>query len=175
MEQEQKNKERVNRNEKSHLRCSLEQLYTYLGFIGALGCDVITTHLRSRASQGVISPIEKAMLDNLFQYLGNFKYGIALGFIFNLYCMMKEKTNTDMSKIEKKLLTVVIPAILFTLLSIYNIDTETFQRLPGSFGSPFLQDIPAGAIGALFGAVTFEYLTARRAQTQKKEESSDSS
>ena len=151
---------------KEALRHQISRAYLLSGVTLAFVATLTTDHLRAQAAHGLITLQEKLLLDNFLQYTGNFKYGVALGLILNLFYTSKlrayKKNKEEMPPGVEKFLTCIAPAILFTVLAIYNIDTETRQILPGSFGSPYLMDIPAGALGILFGSVIFEHLVAQQ-------------
>lgn len=119
--------------------------------------EIYKEQLRVLAEAKTISPEQLSQLDNFFQYTGNFKYGLALGLVLGVgYAGVLLWGKDRLSPQVKELIGFWVPAMLFTALALCNIDTETVQLLPGSFGSPFLLDVPAGAIGIFVGAMVVE-------------------
>lgn len=117
--------------------------------------------LRALDSQDKLSPFDANLLHNFLDNIGNVRNSfLAAGLVTSAAdFMLAESAELTTDKKAHEILMSVrkwFPFALMTMLVLSNIDTETIQVLPLSFGTPQVSDIPAGLFGILAGSLFFE-------------------
>ena len=117
--------------------------------------------LRVADKVGVLSQTEAQALHYFFDFIGNH---FATFNVMGVLVIIDSIVSFIESKIEQhsdlfnaiRIMQTILPWIVVTYLHVSNVDTEIWQRLPFSGGSPHLLDIPAGTFGILSGTLLLE-------------------
>lgn len=145
-----------------------EKYRNFLGGIYILTASVATLYhkfglpgVRALDMQHKLSPFDANLLHNFLDNIGNVRNSfLGAGILTSATdFMLAEAAELTTDKKAHEILISVrkwFPFALMTMLVLSNIDTETVQILPLSFGTPQLSDVPAGLFGILAGSLFFE-------------------
>lgn len=139
----------------------LASAHVALSMFGVFLSKEFVPHLRHLRDIGTITPEQNLLLTQLLDYIGNnpdgLAYAGAMAMMIDMFFIPTISEVNLPSNIRKTLefFRWIIPFLLLTIVAVYNIDVESLQILPGSFGNPHPGDIFAGAYGMLAGVLLY--------------------
>lgn len=110
-----------------------------------------------------LAPAMQYLIRNVLDYIGNIEPTFAIGGLLPVVLdagLTGVETVVSVIKGERYEVPYKFRyrfmVTLFTMLSIYNVDTETGQKLLGSYGEANIKDIFPGSVGILSAALMFD-------------------
>lgn len=148
---------------KEALKKKLYKLIALSGGLMTLSDLLLKDYFRALHEKHLLSSPGEFLLSHYLDYTGNAIYGMALYVATALvgHEMLRVGEKVTKSDLVGKIRTVW-PYALFLVFAIYNIDTETGQKLVGSFGSPRALDMVAGFWGGIAGTIVVERFLQKR-------------